>query len=450
MIRRIIVTAMLALALLATSCGQPDRPVPTPTTAQSTSTTADDAAAVRAAAPVASPPTVEPTAARTRTAATPFPPPPTPPPLPAGVYLMDGFEGDQLEGWRTTGTGQAIVQRKVAQNGQGAVALTTTDKQYVAISKTLQGGAQALAYSRFCIRLAGLSGSTVLAQGLDNARATLWEIDYDEPRRALDVYFWNGRRTRFDVYTPENSIDINAWTCIEIQTGETSEGTGAVWINGKPSGAVSADFSVTQAYSQLFLWNGAPTGTIYFDDVKVADTDSGLGTPGTPAPAAAPAAEPRGPIPAGWQVYAGTSLPFALAYPPDWTVDESHMADGVVYFRSVAQPTTWVMIATRVKAEGRTADELRDEYYREQFADCVRRGIEETRDDNLAGLIFKELGTTCDLADGLYYSYIGLGLKEGVPWRYRLNARYAQYRDNAPTFTTILGTLNIYANPPAP
>src|SRR3712207_8432765 len=183
-------------------------------------------------------------------------------------------------------------------------------------------------------------------------------------------------------------------------------------------------------------------------DVCSSDLQRPTPTQAAPQPATAP--------PAGWRVYTGTRVPFVIAYPPDWSVDESSIADGLVYFRHPTDEATWVLVATTGQRTQRTADELRDAYYNEQFADCRARAIDITRDNEFSSINFKSLGTTCDLDDGLYYSYIGLGLNNGVPWRFRLNSPYAQYSANSCRcpegnveryFVDMLDTLNIYANP---
>src|SRR2546423_9804436 len=90
----------------------------------------------------------------------------TPPPL-AGQYLVDDFESG-LGSLQTQGPGGATAQGATVNSGTGAVALTNTTGQYVGLAGDLQGGPQALTFSRFCFRLAGgLTGSSVLAQGRD-------------------------------------------------------------------------------------------------------------------------------------------------------------------------------------------------------------------------------------------------------------------------------------------
>ncbi|MFN8514633.1 MAG: hypothetical protein U0841_18985 [Chloroflexia bacterium] len=65
-------------------------------------------------------------------------------------------------------------------------------------------------------------------------------------------------------------------------------------------------------------------------------------------------------IPAGWRVYQGT-LPFVIAYLPDWTVDETQISNNLVYFSSRRWPIRWfVVIATTATPEDCRPDVLRD------------------------------------------------------------------------------------------
>jgi hypothetical protein len=128
----------------------------------------------------------------------------------------------------------------------------------------------------------------------------------------------------------------------------------------------------------------------------------------------------------------------------------------VVYFRAPQDQATWLSIATTGKPETRTADELRDEFYKAQFANCQEKALDVTRDNEFSGVLFKSLGATCNLAGNLFYSYIGLGLNKAVPWRFQLNSPYNQYSKNTcrceagnieKYFGAMLDSLTIYANP---
>lgn len=177
--------------------------------------------------------------------------------------------------------------------------------------------------------------------------------------------------------------------------------------------------------------------------------------PPTPTPG------PRGAFPQGWKVYpapgARAALPFAIAYPPDWTVDESRAANGngFVLF-SAPDGVTRVLIGTPgTPAPDGNIDVLRNQYFNEQLSDCRQKGITVDRYGTRSGITFAEIGATCDVGDGrLYFSYIGLGLKDGVPWRFRLYSLYEQYdrtfcrcdQGNLEKFfAPMFNSLNIYA-----
>ena len=194
--------------------------------------------------------------------------------LTTGTYLTDGFEnGTAL--WAQAGNGSVTVESTVVNSGTHAAALTNASGQYIGLSASLAGGGQAQTYSRFCFNLAGLSGSTVLAQGRDVNGNNMWEVDYDSGRAGLDIYLWNGARVRTDLYTAVNVVLANTWYCGELQFNETSTGQAQVWLNGTSLATASGDFSATNPYGQLYLWNNGATGTVYFDDIQVSNAYNG-------------------------------------------------------------------------------------------------------------------------------------------------------------------------------
>jgi hypothetical protein len=207
----------------------------------------------------------------------------------AGTYLSDGFESGNLRNWTKTGSsgGKSSVQSTVVNSGTNAAALTNNaNTDYTGLFANLSGGAQAQTYSRFCFRLSGISGSTPLAQGRDVNNNNLWEVDYDAASKGLDIYFWNGAHTRTNLTTPANLVAANTWYCAEIQANETTSGHGQVWLNGTSEATVNTDLSVTNPYSQMYLWNNGAAGTVYMDDIQVANVYNGpVGAGATPLPA---------------------------------------------------------------------------------------------------------------------------------------------------------------------
>ncbi len=212
--------------------------------------------------------------------------------LPAGQYLSDGFERG-LGGWQAFGPGGATAQTGVKNGGGAAAALTNAAGQYVAMTAPLLGGGQAQTYTRFCFRLGGVTDFTILAQGRNADNSGVWEVDYNAWRQGLDIYFWNGAGARVDLYSPNGLVQADTWYCLEVRASETTAGRGEAWLNGTSLGTVDADLSVAQPYSQLYLWNNPAAGTVYFDDVQVADAPSGpVGAGAAPLPAPAVSLSP--------------------------------------------------------------------------------------------------------------------------------------------------------------
>jgi len=207
----------------------------------------------------------------------------------AGTYLTDGFESGNLNVWNKnlSSGGAASVESTVVNSGSDAAQLTNkASTDFTGLNAGLAGGGQTLTYSRFCFNLSGLSGSTPLAQGRDVNGNNLWEVDYDAGLKGLDIYFWNGiSRTRTDLFSPANVLVANTWYCAEVEANEMSTGHGEVWLNGTSIGKVDTDLSATNAYSQLYLWNNGAAGTVYMDDVQVANTSSGPVGAGAAGPA---------------------------------------------------------------------------------------------------------------------------------------------------------------------
>src|SRR5207248_534077 len=192
-----------------------------------------------------------------------------------GTYFSDGFESGNFSQWTVPAfSGQATVQSTVVNSGTHAASFTNASGQYLYLYANLASGAQTQTYTRFYFRFASLSGSTPIAYGRDINGSTLWEVDYDAAHQGLDIYFWNGARTRYDIYSQNNILSANTWYSIEVQANETSTGHGEAWLNGTSIGSVNGDLSVTAGYARLFLYDEA-VGTAYYDDVKVSNSYNG-------------------------------------------------------------------------------------------------------------------------------------------------------------------------------
>ncbi len=176
-----------------------------------------------------------------------------------------------------------------------------------------------------------------------------------------------------------------------------------------------------------------------------AATASRATTPGAGRRQTATAAPliPVGERPAGWFVYTG-SLPFNLAYPPDWVPVED-AAHGILYLYSPDPArTTFLVLAAGVPETDPNLDILRDRWFRARVARCARFAVDTTGQERHSDLDFATVGATCDLPGGLAYSLTGIALRGDTPWIFELDAPYADYaalRDAA--FAPILATWQI-------
>jgi hypothetical protein len=168
-----------------------------------------------------------------------------------------------------------------------------------------------------------------------------------------------------------------------------------------------------------------------------------------PGPTAVP--QPNGAIPAGWQIYRGTpTFPFVVAYPPDWTVDDSLLPDQrVIYlYGPDGRDDTPERIDIEISQTGAGAniDVQRDEFFRQESDFCDAKGIEYTEQRQVAGVAFAVLGATCDASNVLSFMQVASGLKHGDEWNILMRTSYdrkeARLRE---VFDPILASLNIYA-----
>lgn len=193
-----------------------------------------------------------------------------------------------------------------------------------------------------------------------------------------------------------------------------------------------------------------PTATVVASRTPAAATPSATTArsavaTATRRPATASPPAPLGAVPPGWQIYRG-KLPFAMAYPSDWIVEEQ-FTQGLVYFYApVPSRTTFLVLATTGLPEANpNLDVLRDRWFRSRTTSCTRFAIEATGQERYAGVDFVTVGATCDLPAGLAYSHTGIGLRQQVPWIFELNAPYASYDVAlAGSFGPMLASWNLY------
>lgn len=185
--------------------------------------------------------------------------------------------------------------------------------------------------------------------------------------------------------------------------------------------------------------------------------------PPPPAPTNPPAAQspkPNGTVPAGWKVYNGhPKVPFVMAYPPNWKVDESDADTGSVGFSSPDGQLYFLVHTTGKRDPNANIDVLRDNYatsFVRSFK-CNRSGVENTGNVTRSGINFAFLLQTCDVTGSPLKMWdVAAGLKNGVEWNYFFISTYATYSASTckcsagnfeAYYSPMLSTLNIYKNP---
>jgi hypothetical protein len=149
-------------------------------------------------------------------------------------------------------------------------------------------------------------------------------------------------------------------------------------------------------------------------------------------------------------VYRGpVAFPVVIAYPPDWTVDDSLLpGQRLVSFYGPGgrEDGERIDITIGRARSGVDIDALRDAFFREGSAFCDAKGIEYTAYRQIAGATFAILGATCDASGGLSFLQVASGLKGGDEWNILMRTPYgrkeARLRE---VFDPLLATLNIYA-----
>jgi hypothetical protein len=141
----------------------------------------------------------------------------------------------------------------------------------------LAGGGHSQTYTRFCFDVApGLSGGMEIANGRAvNAEYPLgirrFEIIYDPAVHGLETYFWNEALDRLELDAANGQIFPGDWHCVQLYLDESLNGHAEIWLDGTPEGSVAGDLSAPSPFDRMYLWNQPSAGTVWFDDIKVAD-----------------------------------------------------------------------------------------------------------------------------------------------------------------------------------
>ena len=98
-----------------------------------------------------------------------------------------------------------------------------------------------------------------------------FEIMYDPGMHGLEAYFWNEALERLELDAANGQVFPGDWHCIQLYLDESQNGHAEIWLDGTPEGSVSGDLSTPSPFDRMYLWNQPSAGTVWFDDVKVAD-----------------------------------------------------------------------------------------------------------------------------------------------------------------------------------
>lgn len=204
--------------------------------------------------------------------------------LAVGTYLSDDFESGSLAQWSVLSSSgsTAAVDTSTANSGVDSVRLANTgDGQYSRLMADLAGGSHPQSYTRFCFRIAEgatagveiANGRAITAQYPDGIRR--WEITYNPVTKGLEGSFFNDALQRLDLYAANGKVTPDVWHCAEVYVDERATGHAELWLDGVSVGRVDGDLSTPDPYSRLYLWNQPATGTVWFDDVEVANAPIG-------------------------------------------------------------------------------------------------------------------------------------------------------------------------------
>ena len=171
-------------------------------------------------------------------------------------------------------------------------------------------------------------------------------------------------------------------------------------------------------------------------------------TPTLPAPSAAPLAAPPSALPvpsltatptpparpvtapAGWPVYRGpAAVPVTIAYPPGWQPDGTALAQGQLAFR----PPSGKGIALLLQTDGQpvdagaTAGALLAQYLQQALGGCTPADAAPNA-ATYAGIAFARAVVACDWGGVPYAVDVGIGLRDRVPWLYRVDVPAGELR----------------------
>jgi hypothetical protein len=201
-----------------------------------------------------------------------------------GTFLDDDFESGSLAQWTTySSDGSSIALDSTnAHSGTTSVRFTNSgNDESSRLYENLEGGGHAQSYTHFCFEIApGLTEGIEIANG--RAITTeyplgirRWEITYNPFTHGLEGYFFNENLERLDLYVANGQVLPGDWHCVQLYLDERANGQAELWLDGTPAGSVFGDLSTPSPFDRMYLWNQPSAGTVWFDDVKVANAPIG-------------------------------------------------------------------------------------------------------------------------------------------------------------------------------
>ena len=166
-------------------------------------------------------------------------------------------------------------------------------------------------------------------------------------------------------------------------------------------------------------------------------------------------ASPNGHVPTGWKIYRGTRVPFVVAYPPDWTVDESGASVGQISFTTTAKSGN---AEGTISSQPVPAHRVGLPVLRQRFLDFTTRGcelgksVQDTGDIVYSGVTFATGTAKCvpgeespgETEQAPSYD-AGVGLKGSVEWTFSFRSDADDFAaSQRQLFTPMLQTINIY------
>ena len=199
------------------------------------------------------------------------------------TIFSDGFESGDLSAWNgNVGNGTVTVTAAAAHSGSYGARLTNTSGQADVLLKTLDTP-QADTSTTFWVRISGGTGFQTVAQARNQAsNAYMWQLGYDPAHQQFDFFPYTATgSTEIDLGT--NTAPADTWIKVEIRYTATATGGAQILLNDQTQSAwgVSGDYSRTDNYARLQLWNDT-TSTTDFDDVTIAVPDANVTVPDAP------------------------------------------------------------------------------------------------------------------------------------------------------------------------